>query len=141
VVPIYTPRKEAELLAIRALLEAEEIPFYVHNDHFGAVYPGLPMAGFNARRVMVPEAHAERAREILEGVLGPSESSPAQEAAPAGSGSREREPGESWAERLREGLVRLAQRLRPDRRTRRPPLAVVPGGRDEQPPGRRRGTG
>jgi len=140
VVPIYTPRKEAELLAIRALLEAEGIPFYVHNDHFGSVYPGLPMAGFNARRVMVPEAHAERAREILEGVLGPSESSLSTDA-PASDGGAQSAVGRGWRERLRAGLVRLVRWLRFGRRPRRPPLAVVPGGRDERPPGRRRGTG
>jgi len=139
VIPIYTPRKEAELLAIRALLEAEGIPFYVHNDHFGSVYPGLPMAGFNARQVMVPEAHAERAREILEGVLGPSDSSPPRD--PGGGEAVFGPPAPGWGERLRGLAARLRSWRGPGRRPRRPPLAVVRGGDDAAERARRRGTG
>lgn len=128
------PRQEAELLAVRALLESEGIPFYVHNEHFGAVYPGIQVPGFNARRVMVPPSHAERARELLEGVLGARD-----QAAPA------REPL-PWSDRLRmlaEALLGwLVPAPRPRRSHReRPPLRLVRGAAGETDRDRRHGTG
>ncbi len=64
-IELYSPSDEVELSLIRSLLDAAEIPFYVHNDHFGSMYVGLPIKHFNRKTVMVYAEFEESAREVL----------------------------------------------------------------------------
>ena len=64
-VRILSPDSEPELLAVVALLEAHEIPCFVHNAGFGALYPGPQIPAYNTRAVMVPEEQASEALELL----------------------------------------------------------------------------
>ena len=54
-----------ELALAKSLLEAAEIPFYVHNEHFGGLYAGPQMEYFNARMIMVAPEFEAAAREVL----------------------------------------------------------------------------
>ena len=69
VVRVYTPRSEAELGALRALLQAEGISCHVQNEHFGSVYPGMAVGGFNSTPILVAEQDAERALELVQAFL------------------------------------------------------------------------
>ena len=37
---LLVPRDENEMIMIRSLLESEGIPYQIHNDNFGTLYPG-----------------------------------------------------------------------------------------------------
>ncbi len=62
---LYTPNDESELVFLKSLFEAEEIPFVVLNDHFGSLYSGVYVSRFNAKTIMVPEEIFEDARELI----------------------------------------------------------------------------
>lgn len=62
---LYTPDDESELLFLKSLFEAEEIPFFVLNDHFGSLYSGAYVSRFNAKTITVPEEFYEDARELI----------------------------------------------------------------------------
>ncbi len=64
-VKVYEPNDEADLAFIRSLLDAEKIPYFVHNDRFGSLEVGPRIDLFNAKAVMVPEEEAERARQLI----------------------------------------------------------------------------
>jgi hypothetical protein len=66
---LYFPQSEAELSIIRSLLDAEQIHYFVHNDHFGTMRTGPPIYLFNAKTIMVSEACFEQAKEILSNYL------------------------------------------------------------------------
>jgi hypothetical protein len=63
-VKLTEPNDEGELALIKSLLEGNNIPYFVHNEHFGSLYPGLPLP-FNARVVMVDEADFQRAETLV----------------------------------------------------------------------------
>ena len=48
-----------------AMLEAHEIPCYVHSAGLGGLFPGLQIEGFNSRAIMVPEEEVGLAVELL----------------------------------------------------------------------------
>ena len=62
---LYTPNDESELVFLKSLFEAEEIPFFVLNDHFGSLYSGVYVSRFNAKTIMVPEEAFEDARDLI----------------------------------------------------------------------------
>ncbi|MFO7832462.1 MAG: DUF2007 domain-containing protein [Desulfuromonadaceae bacterium] len=62
---IFTPENEIELVMVKGLLEAAQIPFYVQNDHFGGLYIGPQIMHFNQRAIMVAPEHAARSKEII----------------------------------------------------------------------------
>lgn len=62
---LYTPNDESELVFLKSVFEAEEIPFFVLNDHFGSLYSGVYVSRFNAKTIMVPEEIFEEARELI----------------------------------------------------------------------------
>jgi hypothetical protein len=64
-VPLIVPQDEGELAFIKSLLEGNDIRYFVHNENFGSLYPGVPLS-FNQRVVMVHEADANRARTLLD---------------------------------------------------------------------------
>lgn len=51
-----------ELAMIKSLLEGSGIPYVVHHEHVGSLYPGVPFLG---SRVMVDETVRDRAEELL----------------------------------------------------------------------------
>jgi hypothetical protein len=62
---IFTPENEIELIMVKGLLEAAQIPFYVQNDHFGGLYIGPQIQHFNQRAIMVAPEYAVRSKEII----------------------------------------------------------------------------
>jgi 8-oxo-dGTP diphosphatase len=63
-VRIFTPRTESEAAVVVALLEAHEIPVYLHNHHLASVLPGVLINAYNGQSVMVAEEHADAALEL-----------------------------------------------------------------------------
>ncbi|MEW6543260.1 MAG: DUF2007 domain-containing protein [Nitrospirota bacterium] len=63
-VKLIEPRDEGELALIKSLLDGNGIQFFVQNEHFGSLYPGLPLP-FNRRVVMVHEADLDRAETLM----------------------------------------------------------------------------
>ncbi|GJM17057.1 MAG: hypothetical protein DHS20C13_23840 [Thermodesulfobacteriota bacterium] len=70
---LYIPSNESELVFIKSVLEADEIPFYVQNDNFGSLYSGAYMNYFNAKTIMVPEDYYDEAKEIIKSVIKDAE--------------------------------------------------------------------
>lgn len=66
---VACPESESDLALAVCLLEAHGIPHLVHGGAFGALLPGPPIAGWNARRIMVPAAFVEEARHLLADVV------------------------------------------------------------------------
>lgn len=50
----------ADLAVVRSVLDAEGITYFVHGEHFASIRPLVEPA-----RVLVPEAEAEHARDLL----------------------------------------------------------------------------
>ncbi len=69
-VPVLKPRSEVELVFAVAALDSESIPHFVHNGHFGGLYPGMRIGLFNQRTILVPSESAAAALRILEGLRG-----------------------------------------------------------------------
>ena len=63
-VRVFSPGSESELMAVVALLEAHEIPCFVHNAVFGALYPGVQI-DHNSRAIMVDHDKVMAARELI----------------------------------------------------------------------------
>lgn len=70
---LYIPSNESELVFIKSVLEADEVPFYVQNDNFGSLYSGAYMNYFNAKTIMVPVEYYEDAKEIIKSVIKDAE--------------------------------------------------------------------
>jgi hypothetical protein len=64
-VRVFSPQTESEVAVVTALLEAHEIPVFVHNRNFGSLLPGLQINAYNSQSVMVPEERAADAVELL----------------------------------------------------------------------------
>jgi hypothetical protein len=74
---LLVPRDENELLLVSSLLEGAGIAYFVQNEHFGGLYPGLNLFPFNERIIFVAEPDLDRAslllRDFLEAVEGTPE--------------------------------------------------------------------
>jgi hypothetical protein len=55
---------EGELAIIKSLLDANDIVYFVQNEHFGSLYPGAALQ-FNTRVLMVDESDALKAEILL----------------------------------------------------------------------------
>lgn len=64
-VNIYSPTTEPELAVVQSMLEAHDIPCFIHNRNFGSIYPGLQIDSYNNRTVMVAKELEADARELL----------------------------------------------------------------------------
>lgn len=64
-VHVHSPQSESELAVVTSLLEAHDIPVFVHNRHFGSLLPGLQANSYIAQSVMVPEELIPEALELL----------------------------------------------------------------------------
>ena len=70
-VHVATPQTESELAVMVSLLDAHDIPYFVHNRGFGGLYPGPQLHIYNARRIMVRADRAPEARDLLAVFAGP----------------------------------------------------------------------
>ncbi|MGA2516044.1 MAG: DUF2007 domain-containing protein [Thermodesulfobacteriota bacterium] len=68
-IKLYSPRDLAELALIESILEGENIPYFIQNDHFGSLEIGPSIDIFNMKTIMVEEADEERATELLQDFL------------------------------------------------------------------------
>lgn len=68
-IKLYSPENEVQLAVLRSLFEAEGIPIFVHNDHFGSMETGVQIALFNRKTIMVSEKHFQRSSEIIQSFL------------------------------------------------------------------------
>jgi hypothetical protein len=75
-VKLIEPQDEGKLALIRSLLDANGIPFFVHNEHFGSLYPGLSLP-FNRRVVMVDDTDLNRAAVLVSGLTERNQSNAA----------------------------------------------------------------
>lgn len=61
-VTLCEPGDVGELALIKSLLDGNGIPYVVHHEHMGALYPGVSML---CSRVMVAEGEQQRAEVLL----------------------------------------------------------------------------
>lgn len=64
-VAVASPQNESDLAVMLCLLEANDIPAYVHNNGFGGLKPGPQINMLNTRRVLVPAMYVEDALDTL----------------------------------------------------------------------------
>ena len=64
-IKIYTPEDDIQLAMIKGIFESEGIHFYVHNDNFGSMRPGIRIDLYNKKAIMVHEKDIEKAQELL----------------------------------------------------------------------------
>jgi hypothetical protein len=73
------PRTSSELAIVESLLNAENIRFFVHNEHFGGLRVGPSMPLFNERTVLVEDEDYERAAALIAEPPPPAEPAPPHE--------------------------------------------------------------
>jgi len=76
---LLAPRDENELILITSLLKGDGIDFFVQNEYFGSLYPGLNIFPFNERVILVAEADFDRASLLARDFLESIEVEPRQE--------------------------------------------------------------
>lgn len=64
-IKIFSPDNEIELALLRGLLDGSQIPYFVHNDHFGTMRTGPRIKLLNQKTIMVPPAFEQPARQVL----------------------------------------------------------------------------
>ena len=72
-VAVAHPSSEPESAAMVCLLQANEIPCFVHGAGIAGMLPGLQISSFNTPTIMVPSDVAAKAVELLS-VFAPSPS-------------------------------------------------------------------
>ena len=68
-IKLYSPRNEVELSFIKSIFDGEDLPYFVHNDHFGSLKVGPQIDLYNAKTIMVDENHFDRAKDLLDDFL------------------------------------------------------------------------
>ncbi|MCC2596798.1 hypothetical protein LKR43_10645 [Pusillimonas sp. MFBS29] len=68
-IPIYSPKSESEAAVIVSLMQAYEIPFLMQGGAFSSMYPGPVSNSLNEQILLVDEAYADMARQLLEPFL------------------------------------------------------------------------
>ena len=64
-VRVLSPQSESEVAVVTSLLEAHDIPVFIHGRHFGSLLPGLQIGSYNTQSIMVPEECVTDAMELL----------------------------------------------------------------------------
>lgn len=62
---VHTPQSESEAIVIVGMLEAYEIPVFVHGKHISSLIPCPSINAYNTQTIMVPEAFVEDALALL----------------------------------------------------------------------------
>jgi hypothetical protein len=65
-VTLCHPVDDLELLLISSNLDAADIPYFVVGQNFGSLYPGLQIAAYNERTLLVPDSCLADARKLVE---------------------------------------------------------------------------
>lgn len=63
-VKLIEPQDEVQLAMIQGLLDGDNIPYFIQNEHFGNLYPGVSTP-LNKRVIMVDETDFARAETAL----------------------------------------------------------------------------
>jgi hypothetical protein len=71
-IAVAWPSSEPESAAMVSLLQANEIPCFVHGGNLAAMLPGLQIAAYNNPTIMVPASAAAEATELLSVFATPS---------------------------------------------------------------------
>ena len=66
---LYSPETELDLVFIKSLLESENIPSFVHNDHFGSLKLGPKIDLLNTKTIFVNENDSDKAQELIDSYL------------------------------------------------------------------------
>jgi len=64
-IPIYTPKSDAEASVISSLLDAYGVEFHMQGAAFSTMYPGPISNSLNAQRLLVREDQADFARQLI----------------------------------------------------------------------------
>jgi hypothetical protein len=64
-VRVLSPQSESEIAVVTSLLEAHDIPVFIHGRHFGSLLPGIQIGSYNTQSIMVPEERVTDAMELL----------------------------------------------------------------------------
>ncbi len=64
-IKVAFPESPSDLAMAISLLEANDIPYFVHNAGFGGLYPGVQIGLYNRITIMVPAPVVEQALEVL----------------------------------------------------------------------------
>jgi hypothetical protein len=65
-VRVFSPQTESEVAVVTAMLQAHDIPVFVHNRNFGSLWPGVQISAYNTQGIMVPEECVSEAVGLLE---------------------------------------------------------------------------
>jgi len=65
VIKLYSPRNEGEAALVESILSAAGIPFFVHNEFFGAMRVGPQIDLLNMKTFMVSEESGQEAQELI----------------------------------------------------------------------------
>ena len=65
-IKLLEPHDQGELAFVRSLLDANGIRYFVQNEHFGSLYPGLPSVGC---AIMVHDGDARRAERLIHALI------------------------------------------------------------------------
>lgn len=68
-IKLYAPKDEVELAVLRSLFEVEEIPVFVHNDHYGSLKAGIQIPLLNRKTLMVPKAFESEGKALVDRFL------------------------------------------------------------------------
>ena len=60
---VFTTTLIDQILLVKSLLEAEQIPYFVQNEYIASIYARMPV------RFMVSKQYADRVKEILKDIL------------------------------------------------------------------------
>ena len=60
-----------EVAVLKSVLDANRVPHFIQNEHFGSLYPGIPLPPNSGMMVMVHEAELKRAAALLREMTRP----------------------------------------------------------------------
>ena len=78
-IKLYTPEDDIQLAMLKGIFESEGIHFFVHNDNFGSMRPGIRIPLFNKKTIMVHENDHKKAQEIINEFVGNIEQAEAEQ--------------------------------------------------------------
>ncbi len=60
-----------QVAVLKSVLDANGVPAFIQNEHFGSLYPGIPLPLNSGMMVMVDESALERATALLQDLRKP----------------------------------------------------------------------
>ena len=71
-VAVARPGSEPESAAMVSLLQANDIPCFVHGAGLASILPGMQISSYNTPTIMVPDSAAAEATELLSVFAAPA---------------------------------------------------------------------